>query len=212
MLVIDLIELVTGNCLEKVRELDSADTAKLEYNMDALDERVKIWHLGEDVVAENEVSLHTSQIPRSLHAKKLDQCPDSPLFGGTGNVCCRINAEDRNAFPDKELQQIAIIAANLDNLARGPKVEPFGDRVDVLPSVLEPCIGKRRKIGILRKDMPGRDIFLQLYKKALSADKGSERIKRLHSVELVLCEIALTKRRHAEVDKVVKRTPAETTV
>jgi hypothetical protein len=59
--------------------------------------------------------------------------------------------------------------------------------------------------------MLGRDVFLKLHEEAIAANLGGERIKRLHRIELVLCEIALAERRHAEIDKLGKRAAAEAT-
>src|SRR5215469_16095032 len=57
--------------------------------------------------------------------------------------------------------------------------------------------------------MLGGDLIMKKKKEAVATDLGGERIKRLHRIELVLCEIALAERRHAEIDKLGKRAAAE---
>ena len=180
----------------------------------AFDEGVEVRNLGEDIVAENKVGLDAlfGQFARRLDAKELHQRRDSALFGGPGNVRRRVDAEDGNAPLDKELQQISVIAAELDDPARRPEAEPLGHRFDVSPRVIEPGIRIGREIGVFRKDMLRRDVLLELHEKAVAADIGGERIERLHRIELVLCEIALAKRRHAEIDELGKRAAAEPAV
>src|SRR5271156_1925864 len=119
MLVIDLVELVAGDRFEKVREFYRADPVRLQDDANALDKGVEVRHLGENIVAENKVGLHPrcGQLARRLDAKELHQCRDPALFGGPGNIRRRVDAEDGNSPLDKELQQITVIATELDDAA-----------------------------------------------------------------------------------------------
>jgi len=148
-------------------------------------------------------------LARRLDAKEFRQCRHAPLFGGLGDIRRRIDAEDGNAPLDKELQQVAVIAADLDDSALRPEAQPLGHHLDVSPSVIEPSIRIGRKIRVFRKDMLRRHILLQLHKQAIAADTGGKGIERLHRIQLILRAIALAQLRHAEIDKLGKRAAAE---
>ena len=77
--------------------------------------------MGEDVVAEKQVGglpSATSSL-RGLHTEELDDTGNLLLlprhFGDVGR---RLDAENRNTFGLEVLEQIAIVARNLDDLAR----------------------------------------------------------------------------------------------
>ena len=144
MLVIDLVELVASDCFQQMREFDRTDPARFQDNPYAFDKGIEVRHLGEDIVAENEVTLNArfGQLARRLDAEEFHQCRDAPLFGGPSNIRRGVDAEDRNTLLDKELQQISVIAAEFDNPARWPETQPLGHCFDVSPSVLEPVIGE----------------------------------------------------------------------
>ena len=150
MLVVDLVELVAGDRFEQVREFDRAHPVRLQDDTNTLDEGVEVRDLGKDIVAKNKVSLDApfNQFARCLDAKELHQRRDAPLFGGTGNVRRRVDAEDRDPPLDKVLQQISVIAAELNDPARGPQAEPLGHRFDVAPRVIEPGVRIGGEIGV----------------------------------------------------------------
>ena len=58
--------------------------------------------------------------------------------------------------------------------------------------MIEPAIGIGRKICVFGKNLFRCDILLELHKKTVAANVGGKRIKRLHCVELIFYEIALT--------------------
>src|ERR1700757_5165117 len=128
MLVIDLVELVAGHRLEKVRKFDRADTIRLQDQADTFNEGIQIRNLSEDIIAKNKIGLNGlfGQLSRGLDAKELHQRRNSALFRGPRNVRRGVNAEDGNPPLDKELQEITVIAAELDDPARRPEAEPVG--------------------------------------------------------------------------------------
>ena len=50
-------------------------------------------------------------------------------------------------FLDKELEQIAVVAGDLDDSALTVQAEPFGHGIRIDPGVLDPSVRVRRKIG-----------------------------------------------------------------
>ena len=148
-----------------------------------------------------------------LNTKELHQSRHPALFSRLGNVCRRIDAEDRNALLDKELQQISVIATEFNDPARRARGPIFSDIVSTyLPRMIEPAIGIGRKIGVFGKDLFRCNILLELHEKTVATNVCGKRIKRLHCVELVFCEIALTQWRHAEVNELGKGATAETAI
>jgi hypothetical protein len=75
--------------------------------------------------------------------------------------------------------------------------------------VIEPGIRIGGKICIFRKDFVGRYVFLKLHKKAVAADVDNKGVEWLHRIELILCDIALAKGGHAEVNNLGKWATAE---
>ncbi len=82
--------------------------------------------------------------------------------------------------------------------------------VAVLAAVLQPARGVGREVRVLAEDLFTAHVLLELDQVAPAAHEHVQRIERLHLVELLLREIALAERRHAEVDeRVLERRAAE---
>src|SRR5262245_37091933 len=105
MLVIDLVELIAFDRLEKMWKLYSADSAHLENNGDPFDERVEVWNLGQDIVADNEVCLSPGFGQRicRLNTEKFHQSRHSAFLCGASDISGRVDTKNRNALLDKEL-------------------------------------------------------------------------------------------------------------
>ena len=172
VLVVDPVDPVACERPEQVREFRGADAVRLQDDANALDERVEVRSLGEEIVAQNEIALDAgfSQLACRLYAKQLHQCRNSTRFGRPSNVRCGFDSESGNAPLYEGLQQIPVISAELDDTVRRPYAESRGRWLYVSLCVIEPCIRIGRKICIFRKDFAGRYVFLKLHKKAVAAD------------------------------------------
>ena len=113
----------------------------------------------------------------------------------------RLDAEDGHAERQEVLQQVAVVAGQLDDEAVGPESEPLRDHLAVGLGVRDPGGRVGREIGVLPEDVLRADILLELDQEALAADQHMQREVRLHRVELVAREEALAQRRHAEIDE-----------
>ena len=95
---------------------------------------------------------------------------DRPNALGTGRGCRtgrRIDADDRNAAYGIVLEEIAIIACELDNEAFRPKLALDKARGDVLGRVLDKDVAERGEIGIVgAKQLFRRDGMEDLDKRA----------------------------------------------
>src|SRR5260370_1383850 len=77
--------------------------------------------------------------------------------------------------------------------------------------MLDPRVGIRRKVSIIRKDLLTRHVGGKLHKQARLAQANVQWIEHLGLVELLLRHIALAKRRHPEIDeRMNKRSTAQT--
>ena len=63
---------------------------------------------------------------------------EPPAPGGLGDIPGRFYSEDRHVPLDEILKQITVVAGDLDDLALPSDAEPFGDVVDIPPSMIEP--------------------------------------------------------------------------
>ncbi len=203
--MVDRVELVLLEQLQQVRELDRDRSRRLEDFGHAGDEVVEIRHLGQHVVAEDEVGLDTVGCERCalLLAEERHVGGYADLDGGLGDVRCRLDAEARDAGLDEVLEEVAVVAGELDDHRVGAEAEPLGDHVDIVRGVLQPRRGERREVGVLLEDLAGVDVLVELHEEALMAHPDVQRVEGLHRIQRVGGKEALTERRHSEVDDTV---------
>jgi hypothetical protein len=81
--------------------------------------------------------------------------------GNLRDVCCRFNAKHRNSSGLKVLEQISVVACNLDDLAVSAELETLDHHFTVALCVLDPARRNAGEIRIVAKDCVGR---LELFK------------------------------------------------
>jgi hypothetical protein len=118
---------------------------------DPSNEIVQVGHLGEDVVADHEVGRSALSDERTgeVAAEELCQCRDAAGLGRCGDVAGRLDAQGRDAARNEVLQQVAVVASQLNNQARRPEAETGDHRLPVVPRELDPAVRVRRKVGVL---------------------------------------------------------------
>jgi hypothetical protein len=109
------------------------------------------------------------------------------------------------------LQQVAVVARQLDRQAVWPEVEPLGDHGAVGLGVGDPGRRVRGEVGVFPEDVLRAHVLAQLDEKACPAHERVERKVRLHRIELLGREKALAERRHAEIDETVLQAAAAET-
>src|SRR5258705_7227296 len=97
------------------------------------------------------------------------------------------------------LEQVPVIAGDLEDAALGAERQPLRHLFDVAPGVLDPAVRIRRKVGVFREDVVGRYIFVELYEETPLAQESVQRIERLHVIEGVCWNETLAERRHPQV-------------
>ncbi len=211
MLVIDRVELVLLDEAQQMRELEGGDAARAQQDRHARQEVVEVGHLRQHVVADDEIGEHAAvdELARRVLVEEACQGRHAARFRRLGHVLGRVDAEHGVALLDEELQQVAVIAGELDDTAVARQLEALDRHVDIAPRMRQPRLGIGREIGVFVEDVLGRHVFLYLRQEARAAHHHLERIERLHRVDLVGGEEALAQRRHAEIDEIVQRAAAE---
>ena len=206
MLVIDGVELVLRHQpLEMGKFERDHDAFGLEQPHHAAGEVVEIGHLGEDVVADDQIGAPAvrRQLVGQRHAEELDHRLHALLAGGLGDVGRGLDPEGRHAERLEMLQQIAVIAGELDREAFRPEPEPLLDHRAIGPGVRDPGGRVGGEVGIFAEDALGADIFAELHQPAALAHQSMQRVERLHRIEAFRRHEALAKGRHAEIDEAV---------
>ena len=123
------------------------------------------------------------KLGRSLGAEELHQRGHALLLGRRGDVRRRLDAEHRHALRDEVLQQVAVVARDLDHEARCAEAEarrPSPRRRPWRARATSPSTRRNRrsrvKISLRRLEL------LELHQEALLAHPGVQRIEALHAV------------------------------
>ncbi len=118
VLVVDRVELVLGDQPKQVRHLDRDDPLWLQEDLQALDEVEQPRYVREHVVARDEVGLDTARAePLRCFGAEEGHLRGNPLVDGRlRDVGGRLDAQDRHAVGLEVLQEVAVVARDLDDL------------------------------------------------------------------------------------------------
>ena len=208
--MVDGVELVLGDQPLEVRELERDHALGREQARHAGDEVVEVGHLGEHVVADDQVGLPALGAQRlgERDAEELDPGRDALGERDLGHVGGGLDAEHGHAERQEMLQQIAVVARQLDHQAVRPEPEALRDHRAVGLGVGDPAGRVGREIGVFAEDVLRAHVLAELDQEAAAAHQRMEREVRLHRVELLGREEALAQRRHAEIDQAVRQRAA----
>ena len=136
--------------------------------------------MGEHVVADDEVRTNTTarEVRGALLAEEADLRRDPCLDRGLGDVRSGFDTEHRDAARDKVLEQVAVVARDLDDEAVGPEVESVDRLVCVTACVFDPGIGIRREVGVVGEDLLGWHHVVDLYEQTLVTHSDMEWVDR----------------------------------
>src|SRR5713226_3034201 len=157
MLMVDRVKLILLDQLQQVRELERQNPSGLEQDLDSSNKVAEIGNLRQNIVADQQIRLFTlrSQLSSQPLAKKLHQCRNLLLLGNFRHVGGRLNAQHRNLFLDKVLQQVAIVAGQFHNQTPFIQPKPVAHLIGVAPAVFQPAVGVGREVGVLGKNVIG---------------------------------------------------------
>ncbi len=140
VLVVDRVVLESLDEPQEMWELEGRGAARCEQNRDALDEVVDVRHVGEDVVAGDQVSVAVlcDDLAGECGPEELRQRRHPDLLRSSGDVLRRLDAEDPNARADEMPEEVAVVRCQFNHEARAVEFEALDHQLDVAPGVLHP--------------------------------------------------------------------------
>ena len=201
VLVVDGVELVLVHQPQEMGELHREHAGGAEKDLQAGHEVVQVRHVGEDVVADQQIGPlpRGDQLAGGGRAEELHQRRDARRLGRGGDVGGRLDAEHRHAPLLEPAQQVAVVAGDLDHLVAGAEAEALDHRRRVGLGVAQPAVGKGGEVGVVGEDRLRPLRLGELDEQALAADVDGERIERLRAVEVLRLQVGVGERRGAEV-------------
>ena len=117
--VVNRVELGMFDEIDGVGEFEDDSAFGLQKRLQAGDEVVGVWGVGEDVVAEDEVSFFAGggEFFGKVVAEEFDDGFDAFFAGDFGDVGGGFNAEARNVGFSKVLKDLPVVAGDFDDLA-----------------------------------------------------------------------------------------------
>ena len=155
----------------------------------------------ENVVRHEEVcrSVRVPKARSSLASEELHERWDAGRFRGRCDVACRLDAEHRHTPLLEVLKQVAVVAGDLENVARRAKAEPFRHLLDVITGMAQPALRIGREVGVIAEEGLGIDRCRQLDEEAPVAGEHPKRIEGLLTLDFRLGRIGVRERGAAEV-------------
>ena len=119
MLVVNRVELILRHEPHQMGELQRDHPAWGEHDFHSGDEVVDVGHLREHVVADEQVGLPSlgDERARGLAPEELEERRHPSGNGGLGDIHGGLDPERRNAACHEVLEQIAVVARDLDHMA-----------------------------------------------------------------------------------------------
>ena len=139
MLVIDRVELVLLHEPQEMREFERDVASRLQDRGDSADEIVDVGHLRQDVVADDEIGRR--ELRRERPSEEPGERFDAAFLRRLRDVLGGIDAEHLEAARDEELQEVAVIARQLDDAAVAAEPEPLDRHRRIAPRMLDPGLG-----------------------------------------------------------------------
>ena len=158
--MVDRVELALFDEPDQVREFEGQHTLVREDPCQAGSEVVEVGDVGEDVVAHEQVrstSLRHQPIGEGF-PEELRHGRDATILADGRDVARRLDTQDGNPRAHEVLQEVSVVAGNLHDETGGPQSEPCLHRARIRARVLDPGVGIRAEVGVLAKDLLGRDV------------------------------------------------------
>src|SRR6185437_10673768 len=125
-----------------MRELHRDHPSIVEQNTHAFHEVIQIWDMGENVISDQKICAQPLSPQRSsgAFAKKIDAGGDTLRTRYRRDILRRFDAKNRNVLFGEILQQISVIACDLDHPAVRANSESFHHTTDISLGVLQPRV------------------------------------------------------------------------
>ena len=212
VLVVDGVELRALHQRQQVLHLDRHPAVVGHHGPQALGEPDDVGDVGVHVVEADEVgrAVLLAHLPAGLRGEERRERRHALLAGGLADVDRRLDAQAADPACDDVLQQVAVVARDLDDERVLVEPEPLHGRVDEPARVLHPRRRERGEVGVLGERLLRGDQRRDLREQALLADAHVQRVGRLHRLDGLGGEEELAGRRGAEVQEAAQlRRPAQ---
>ena len=202
VLVIDGVELALLDQAQQVRKLEGGNPGRLEESLKPVHEVVQIGHVRQHVIGDHQIRTLTVAYHRGGRRSVKERIARryARLDRELGHISCGLHAQGRNPPRHEVLQQVSIVARDLDDLTGPVKTEPLRDVIDITPGMRQPAIGVRGEVRIIGKDGVRVDDVVQLHEQALAADDCAKWKPGLRPVDLLGPQITVRERHDAEID------------
>jgi len=196
MFVIDRIELIALYKPHEVREFHRNHPVRLKENLHPSDKIVEVWDLGQDIVSYNEISLtlFCTELMRRRRTEEGDYRGDPLGEGSLSYIGGGFDSQGKNPSLNEVLEQIAIVACNLNDMAMATKAKALHNHVRVSLRVLQPRVRVRREVCVLDEDILWTHVRFELNQETVLTDVNVEWVESLHVVELVRFHMTLAGR------------------
>src|ERR1700688_59160 len=131
-----------------MREFNRYNTGGSKQELDTANKVIQIRNLCEYVITQDQVRLMSGgdQVSRRVHSEESHYCRDALRFSHRRNVRRWFDPQGRHYAPHKILQQISIVACDLDNPAFWRQAELLDYLIDVASGVTQPGVRERGKV------------------------------------------------------------------
>ena len=200
MLVIDRVEFAPIDEVADVRHLDHDQSARLQDATDAAHDAAELGDVGEHVVGMQHVCEPAvgGQALGQRGAKEVAERRDTARLGDAGDIRGRLDAEDRHAEIAVVLEQVAVVARDLDDQRARSELAFGHEALDQLLRRADHRVRKRREVWIVAEQALGRHRLRDLDQRARGAEHEVQRVGRLRLGELLRGEQRVGQRRAAE--------------
>src|SRR6266436_4412187 len=165
MFVIDRIELTPFHQPQEMRDFNRDNSARLQQQFQSANEIIEVGNMCQNIVRNDKIRLLSAgaKLLCNPGAKKLRQGGYSLFLCDLGDVSRWLQPEHRNSLNLEILQQIPVVARYLNNQALWAQIKSFCHLLHILPSVVQPRDGVRRKVRVIAKNVFGPLELLQLH-------------------------------------------------
>ncbi len=143
VLVIDRVEMVELDKLVQVRKLHRDYTSIPQEYFQATDEIHQVRHMRQDVVSDDQVRLGLlcNQLACEFNAKEFCDGRNANILGCFCNIAAWFDTQYRDIALHKILQQVAVVAGDLDDRLLCSDIEAVANHVDIVLRMIEPTLG-----------------------------------------------------------------------
>ncbi len=194
VLVVDRVELAVIDQIPHVGRFDHGDAGVFEQCGDAGHETVGVGHVCQHVVGVNHVGSLAlrGELCGELRAEEGQQRIDTLGASRRYGTGSRVDAQHRDAPGVVVLQQVAVVAGELDDQALGPQSALRHALLHIARGMPQQRVRERREIRVVgAEQLLGRHGLQDLHECAAGTESHIQRITSLYLGELRLLEKAV---------------------